>query len=66
MFFFIQILKKIFYFKINFLAIINFMNIKFNYIKYFILLKIILKLLFNCIYIKNIFLTNGCIFTKSK
>ena len=38
MFFFIQILKKIFYFKINFLAIINFMNIKFNYIKYFILL----------------------------
>ena len=34
MFFFIQILKKIFYFKINFLAIINFMNIKFNYIKY--------------------------------
>ena len=47
MFFFIQILKKIFYFKINFLAIINFMNIKFNYIKYFILYLKIFKSLNN-------------------
>jgi len=56
MFFFIQILKKIFYFKINFLAIINFMNIKFNYIKYFILFflyNLCLKNKYKFIFIKK-------------